>query len=128
MFTADMTILYVPNVIKSADFYASLFDLRPINVSPTFAMFVFENGFKFGLWSKYTVLPSVNNQPFNANGEITFKVQHKKDVDFLYNEWGAFREITIIQSPTEMDFGYTFTAIDPDGHRLRVMFLQLEEA
>jgi predicted enzyme related to lactoylglutathione lyase len=127
MFTADMTILYVPNVVKSADFYASLFDIKPINVTPTFAMFVFENGFKLGLWSKYTVQPPVETQHFTANGEITFKVQHKADVDFLYNEWGAFREITIVQSPTEMDFGYTFTAIDPDGHRLRVMWLQLAD-
>ncbi len=90
-------------------------------------MFVFENGFKLGLWSKYTVQPPVETQHFTANGEITFKVQHKADVDFLYNEWGAFREITIVQSPTEMDFGYTFMAIDPDGHRLRVMWLQLED-
>jgi hypothetical protein len=26
----------------------------------------------------------------------------------------------ILQPPTEMDFGRTFTAADPDGHRLRV--------
>ena len=122
-----MTILYVPNVVKSTDFYASLFDIKPINVTPTFAMFVFNNGFKLGLWSKYTVLPSVDTQQFTPNGEITFKVQHKAYVDFLYNEWGAFREITIVQSPAVMDFGYTFTAIDPDGHRLRVMWLQLED-
>jgi predicted lactoylglutathione lyase len=127
MFTADMTILYVPNVVKSTDFYASLFDIKPINVTPTFAMFVFESGFKLGLWSKYTVQPPVDTQHFSVNGEITFKVQHKADVDFLYNEWGAFREIAIIQSPAGMDFGYTFTAIDPDGHRLRVMWLQPEE-
>jgi hypothetical protein len=24
------------------------------------------------------------------------------------------------QTPTEMDFGTTFVALDPDGHRLRV--------
>ncbi|WP_374468302.1 hypothetical protein [Ferrovibrio sp.] len=26
----------------------------------------------------------------------------------------------ILQPPTAMDFGYTFLAADPDGHRLRV--------
>ena len=28
--------------------------------------------------------------------------------------------VPVIQAPTEMDFGLTFTALDPDGHRLRV--------
>jgi hypothetical protein len=26
----------------------------------------------------------------------------------------------VIQPPTQMDFGLTMTAADPDGHRLRV--------
>jgi predicted lactoylglutathione lyase len=25
----------------------------------------------------------------------------------------------VLQKPTQMDFGYTFTVADPDGHRLR---------
>jgi hypothetical protein len=28
--------------------------------------------------------------------------------------------ITVVQGPLHMSFGYTFTVIDPDGHRLRV--------
>ncbi len=125
MLTANMTIIYVPNVVKSADFYAALFDMKPVELSPTFAMFIFNSGFKLGIWSKYTVQPAALPQPFSANGEIVFKTETQKDVDFLYNEWGAFREITIIQTPTKMDFGYTFTAVDPDGHRLRVCYLDL---
>ena len=30
------------------------------------------------------------------------------------------RGLTIAQPPTDMEFGRTFTALDPDGHRLRV--------
>jgi predicted enzyme related to lactoylglutathione lyase len=26
----------------------------------------------------------------------------------------------VAQPPTRMDFGFTFLALDPDGHRLRV--------
>jgi predicted enzyme related to lactoylglutathione lyase len=33
---------------------------------------------------------------------------------------GADGGVAIAQKPVEMDFGYTFTALDPDGHRLRV--------
>jgi hypothetical protein len=28
--------------------------------------------------------------------------------------------LKIAQAPTAMDFGMTFVALDPDGHRLRV--------
>jgi hypothetical protein len=28
--------------------------------------------------------------------------------------------LRIVQEPVDLDFGYTFTALDPDGHRLRV--------
>ena len=34
-------------------------------------------------------------------------------------EWQA-KGLRIVQGPTEMDFGYTFVALDPDGQRLRV--------
>ncbi|MBU6519876.1 drug:proton antiporter [Pantoea sp. B270] len=127
MLTANMTIIYVPNVVKTADFYAALFDIKPAELSPTFAMFVFESGFKLGIWSQYTVEPALSLPASAARSEIVFKTARKDDVDFLYHEWGVLREITIIQSPVRMDFGYTFTALDPDGHRLRVCYLQLDE-
>ena len=33
--------------------------------------------------------------------------------------------IKVVQEPTEMDFGYTFTALDPEGHRIRVSYVKL---
>ena len=33
--------------------------------------------------------------------------------------WVA-KGLAVIQTPTDMDFGHTFVALDPDGHRLRV--------
>jgi hypothetical protein len=30
------------------------------------------------------------------------------------------RKLPIAQEPTAAEFGYTFVALDPDGHRLRV--------
>lgn len=56
MITADMSILYVENVLKSAAFYSTLLGCEPV----------------------------------------------------------------------ELDFGYTFAAMDPDGHRLRVCYLNPE--
>ncbi len=36
------------------------------------------------------------------------------------------RGLTIAQAPSDMDFGRTFVALDPDGHRLRVYWLSDE--
>ncbi len=36
-----------------------------------------------------------------------------------YDDW-ARRGLVIEQEPVTMDFGRTFVALDPDGHRLRV--------
>ncbi|CCJ78133.1 FIG00553586: hypothetical protein [Cronobacter muytjensii 530] len=62
MLTADMSILYVQNVVKSAEFYATLLDAEPVEQQPTFALFVLDNGFKLGLWSCYTVEPGGNQR------------------------------------------------------------------
>jgi len=40
-------------------------------------------------------------------------------VDALHADWRE-RGLAILQDPQMLDFGYTFTAADPDGHRLRV--------
>lgn len=42
-------------------------------------------------------------------------------VDATCAAWSG-RGITILQQPTDLDFGRTFTAADPDGHRLRVFW------
>ncbi|MFT8210475.1 MAG: drug:proton antiporter [Symbiopectobacterium sp.] len=88
MLSADISIPYVSNVMKSSDFYAQLFDINPVEKSPTFALFVFENGFKLGLWSCYTVEPGINQIASIPSGEIVFTVQNKPEIDALYQTWG----------------------------------------
>lgn len=126
MLSADISILYVSNVMKSSNFYAQLFGITPVEKSPTFALFIFENGFKLGLWSSYTVEPSVNQIANIPSGEIVFTVQDKPEIDALYQAWGTQHQVTVIQKPAQLDFGYSFAALDPDGHRLRVCFLEEE--
>ncbi|EOL8937496.1 VOC family protein [Cronobacter dublinensis] len=127
MLTADMSILYVHNVLKSVEFYADLLGEQPVEKQPTFALFVLDNGFKLGLWSCYTVEPMVNQRAPVPAGEIVFKVQAREEVDHFYALWCMERQATVIQSPVELDFGYTFAVVDPDGHRLRVCFLNPEQ-
>ena len=127
MLTADISILYVKNVWVSSDFYASVLGCEPVEKSTTFALFVLSNGFKLGLWSCYTVEPSVDPHPRAAAGEIVFTVKNKEDVDAFYVDRCEAHRLTVIQKPVLLDFGYALTVIDPDGHRLRVCALDAEE-
>ena len=70
-----------------------------------------------GLWAKSDAVPAAD---FHGCGsELAFRVPDDAQVDALHGKW---REagLRILQAPTKVDFGYTFTAADPDGHRLRV--------
>lgn len=123
MTTPSMTMIYVDNPEKSAEFYRQLLGTEPVEQSPTFALFIFNNGFKLGMWSKHTVEPA----PATTGGgtEICFMCEQPQQVDALYQQWRD-KGLTIVQSPVELDFGYTFVATDPDGHRLRVYKLNDE--
>jgi len=116
----NFVILYVDDPPKSADFYANLLGRGPADLSATFAMFALESGVMFGLWSKHTASPAVaRHSGPGGGGELAFSVDGKSRVDELYKEWTG-RGLRIAQAPVTLDFGYTFVALDPDDHRLRV--------
>lgn len=112
----NCTLLYVKSPLASADFYAGLLDKRPVEASPGFAMFVLDSGVMLGLWAAADVEPSANAA---GGSEIAFSVDGKATVTAMHREW-TDSGLKIVQPPVEMDFGYTFVALDPDGHRLRV--------
>jgi catechol 2,3-dioxygenase-like lactoylglutathione lyase family enzyme len=109
-------LAYVDNVPKSAALYGRVLGQEPVENSPNFAMFVLPNGVKLGLWARHDVKPAAN-----APGgiELCFAVDSDDAVRAMLAEWEPL-DLTVIQPPTTMDFGFTFTATDPDGHRLRV--------
>lgn len=110
----SFVLLYVDSPARSAAFYAALFDLAPVQDSPTFVLFAMSSGVRLGLWSRHTVEPAPAANP--GASEVAFVVE---DVDALHAAWRE-RGLAILQQPTDMDFGRTFVALDPDGHRLRV--------
>ena len=110
-------ILYVDNPPASTEFYTTLFGKGPIEASPTFAMFALDAGVMFGLWSRHTVEPAA--MASGGGGEIAFPVADAESVNRLFADWTQ-RGLSMAQEPTTLDFGYTFVALDPDGHRLRV--------
>lgn len=114
----NFVILYVDSPLASADFYADLLGRPPIEAAPTFVMFSLLGETMLGLWSRHTVQPASNVT--GGGTEIAFSVADAAAVDHTFAAWRD-KGLAILQPPTQMDFGYTFTAQDPDGHRLRVM-------
>jgi len=112
----NFILLYVESPAASAAFYADLLGRPPVEASPTFAMFGLASGVMLGLWARHAVEPAASG---TGGGEIAFAVGDVDTVHALHADW-VERGLTIIQPPTDMDFGRTFAALDPDGHRLRV--------
>ena len=110
-------LLYVANPEASGAFYAGLLGRAPAEASPGFVMFAFDNGLKLGLWKRDTVAPAAAGA--GGGGEVAIAVADRAGVDRMHSGWAA-RGTEILQAPVAMDFGYTFTAADPDGHRIRV--------
>jgi catechol 2,3-dioxygenase-like lactoylglutathione lyase family enzyme len=118
MLTPNYTILYVADPQASARLYARLLDAQHVESAPTFVLFPLENGRMLGLWAKSDAVPAAD---FHGSGsELALRVADDAEVDALHDKWRA-AGARILQVPTRVDFGYTFTAADPDGHRLRVL-------
>jgi hypothetical protein len=113
----SFVLLYVDNPVTSAEFYGSLLGKKPVEASPGFAMFVLEGGLKLGLWLRQDVEPKATAA--SGSGELCIELKDDRSVDGAFTDWKS-RGLKIAQTPTQMDFGYTFVALDPDGHRLRV--------
>jgi catechol 2,3-dioxygenase-like lactoylglutathione lyase family enzyme len=113
----SFVLLYVENPPASAAFYAELLGRPVIDSSPTFAMLPLTDGVMLGLWSRRTVEPAAAARA--GAGEIAFTVEDAAAVNATFADWKQ-RGLTILQEPVQMDFGHTFVAADPDGHRLRV--------
>ncbi len=116
MVEPNFVILYVESARESAAFYAELLGKGPVESSPNFAMFALSSGVMLGLWTRGDVKPSADAA---GGGELAITVADRTAVHALHDEWRR-RKLRIAQEPTDMDFGFTFTALDRDGHRLRV--------
>lgn len=114
---AHFVLLHVQSPAASASFYRQILAAEPVEASPTFAMFALAPGLMLGLWACDTVVPASAGQ--GGSSELAFVQDSAAAVDAVHAAWVA-RGVLILQAPSAMDFGYTFTASDPDGHRLRV--------
>ena len=117
--TLNYILLAVDAPERSAELYSGLLGVAPVELSPTFALFVTANGVKVGLWAKADMQPT----PRRPGGvEVSFSHADKAGVLKTYEAWTGLG-LEVVQAPTEMDFGFTFVVVDPDGHRLRAFAL-----
>jgi len=117
MMTPSSAFVYVADAPASTALYSRLFGAEPVQSSPDFAMFAFPNGTTFGVWGRSDVQPK--SDVAGGAVEFAFTASGDEEVDRMHGEWQKMG-LEIIQPPTVMPFGFTFTATDPDGHRLRV--------
>ncbi len=117
MLQPTYTLLYVDDPEASGRFYAALLGRAPVEAGPTFVLFAFEGGLRLGLWSRHAVVPAATAG--GGGTEIAVTVADDAALGATHAAW-VERGLPILQPPTEMDFGRTFVAVDPDGHRLRV--------
>jgi catechol 2,3-dioxygenase-like lactoylglutathione lyase family enzyme len=115
MRTLNYLLLAVRDPLESAELYTRLLGQEPAYKAPTFAFYVLPSGLQIGLWLEGDMQP----RPLPAGGfEVSFTEPDEAAVRSTYEEWKGLG-LKIVQEPTELPFGFTFVAEDPDGHRLR---------
>lgn len=116
-FAPTSVILYVTDVEASTTFYRQALNTEPIETFDDFAVFALTEDVTIGLQTRDQIDPAATGTPGSV--ELSMSYATHDDVDQLYQDWTTLG-FPIALEPTTLEFGYTFVATDPDGHRLRV--------
>lgn len=117
LYAPTSVIFYVADVEASTEFYRSILGTDPLETFEGFAIFLLKGNFTLGLQDAASIDPKA--EPHIGGSELSLSDTTREEVDRFYAEWVS-RGVPMALEPTELDFGYTFVALDPDGHRLRV--------
>ena len=116
-FVPNSVILYVSDVEASTAFYSRILGHGPIETYPGFSVFKLSDDMTLGLQAADEIEPVA--EPYVGGAELSLSNVEHADVDRLHAQWEML-SIPMVLEPTVLEFGYTFVATDPDGHRLRV--------
>lgn len=114
----NLVVLYVDDPQTSSTFYQTLLECPVAQSSPKFVLLPLGNGAMLGLWQRDAVEPPSASEA--GSSEISWAAADAEAVRATFETWTT-RGVRIAQPPTAMPFGHTFVALDPDGHRLRVL-------
>lgn len=117
VFRPNSVIFYVSDVEVSTGFYRAILGQEPLETFEGFAVFELDDTMTLGLQAADQIDPKA--EPYVGGSELSLSDVDRAAVDQLYVDWKA-QKVPIALEPTELAFGYTFVATDPDGHRLRV--------
>ncbi len=112
-------LFYVEDIDTSVAFYTDLLGITPQRPSPVFASFHLPSGVYFELKTRASASPAIGAAAGTV--DICFAAGTREDVEQQCAGWRE-RGMRIALAPTDEVYGYTFVALDPDGHRLRVIF------
>lgn len=110
-------LVHVTDPVTSAAFYGDVLGRAPVEVSPTFVLFVLDGGIKVGLWAKESVVPASGGAPGALEIGIPFATPAAVDAAHAAS---VARGHAVLQAPTDVDFGRSAMIADPDGHRIRL--------
>lgn len=110
-------LLHVADQDVSAAFYRDLLGLPVVERKDDFAALLLRDGVLLGLWRRGTEEPASSGTA--GASEVAFAVADASVVEAMHADWRE-RGVAVLQAPARMSFGITFTAADPDGHRLRI--------
>lgn len=113
----NFVLLHVADHAASAALYHALLGIPIVEQKADIAILPLRDGVMLGLWSRETVEPRSTGA--TGASEIAFALADTAAVEAMHADWKA-RGLAIAQAPTQMSFGTTFVALDPDGHRVRI--------
>ncbi|MBZ9935875.1 VOC family protein [Mesorhizobium sp. BR1-1-16] len=120
MANLNLIVLYVEDPAASAAFYEKLLGAAPAVMSPNFYAFPMAGNGTLGLWRKSHVKPEPTGS--GAANEIGIMLPGADAIAACHERWSA-AGVDFEQDLATLDFGPTFVARDPDGHRIRVCLL-----
>lgn len=112
----NLQLVYVSDIERSTAFYETLFNAKPVFLSPRYVAFTAGGEALFAIWTGGTA-PDAAAPRFS---EIGIMLSSNEEVDRLFEEWQKNPDIKIMQEPHTAVFGRTFLVKDPDGHIIRV--------
>ncbi|MCP4745551.1 MAG: phenazine biosynthesis protein [Desulfobacteraceae bacterium] len=119
MIQLNSIILYCDDVGLSTKFYEKIIGSKPVQKFDGFSLFQLKDSFMLGLQCKHHIDPKPQQSFGGFELCLGNEDMKKKEVDSIYKEWKKMN-ILIALEPAWLDFGYTFVALDPDGHRIRI--------
>lgn len=117
VFRPTSVILYVEDVEVSTAFYRTILSKEPSANFVDFAVFALSDDITIGLQTKDQIEPVAVGGPGCV--ELSMSYASSEEVSEIYRDWRQLG-VQIVLEPCVLEFGYTFVATDPDGHRLRV--------